>query len=97
VSAGGKDETGPMDESFYDAQRRHRRAGWRFTALALVGVVVTSLPVAVVLSPPLTALVVVVTDLLSVVVPTPDRWPTWSTCSGTWWATTTPGAHRPNR
>jgi hypothetical protein len=55
-----------MDESFYDAQRRHRRAGWRFTALALVGVVVTSLPVAVVLSPPLTALVVVVADLLSV-------------------------------
>lgn len=59
-------------ETFYDAQRRHRRAGWRFTALAVLGLVVTSLPVAVVLSPPVAALVVIVSDLLRIVLPLPD-------------------------
>lgn len=64
--------TGVIEESFYEARRRHRRVGWRFSALTLVGVIVTGLPVALVVSPPFAALVLVVTDLVSVVLPMPD-------------------------
>jgi Zn-dependent protease with chaperone function len=59
-------------ETFYEAQRRHRRAGWRFTALALVGLAVTSLPVAVAFSPPIAAVVLIAVDLLRTVLPLPD-------------------------
>jgi Zn-dependent protease with chaperone function len=59
-------------ETFYEAQRRHRRAGWRFTALAVLSLVVTSLPVAVVLSLPVAALALILNDLLRIVLPLPD-------------------------
>jgi Zn-dependent protease with chaperone function len=61
-----------MEETFYEARRRHRRAGWRFAALTLVAATVTSLPVALVVSPPLAALTLVAGDLASVVLPVPD-------------------------
>lgn len=64
--AGGERET------FYEAQRRHRRAAWRFTALSAVAVALLGLPLSVVVSPVLSGLVIMGSDVAGLVVDTPD-------------------------
>ena len=59
-------------ETFYEAQRRHRRATWRFTALSAVAVALLGLPLSVVVSPVLSGLVIIGSDVASQVVDTPD-------------------------
>lgn len=59
-------------ETFYEAQRRHRRASWRFTALSAVAVALLGLPLSVVVSPLLSGLVIMGSDVASLVVDTPD-------------------------
>jgi Zn-dependent protease with chaperone function len=59
-------------ETFYEAQRRHRRASWRFTALSAVAVALLGLPLSVVVSPLLSGLVIIGSDVANQVVDTPD-------------------------
>jgi Zn-dependent protease with chaperone function len=64
---------GPRDRvAFFDAQRRHRRASWSFTALSAAAVALMGVPLSAVISPLLYALAVVVTDLVNLAVRTPD-------------------------
>jgi Zn-dependent protease with chaperone function len=64
---------GPVDrDSFFDAQARHRRASWWFTALAAVTVALMGVPLSAVISPLLYALAVVVLDVVNLVVRVPD-------------------------
>lgn len=59
-------------ETFYEAQARHRRSSWRFTALSAGAVLVLGLPLSVLVSPFASALVLVTADVVNLVVPTPD-------------------------
>lgn len=64
---------GPSDrESFTDAQRRHRRASWRFTALSAAGIGMMGLSLSVIITPLVYAVALVVNDLVNLVVGTPD-------------------------
>jgi Zn-dependent protease with chaperone function len=64
---------GPVDrESFFDAQRRHRRATWRQMFFFALAALITGLPLSLVFTPVLFAIVLVVTRLAHVVVPLPD-------------------------
>jgi Zn-dependent protease with chaperone function len=64
--------TGTERRTFYEMQRRHRRSGWRFTALSALAVLVLGLPLSVVISPFLLATGLVVNDVADLVTPTPD-------------------------
>lgn len=65
---------GPVDrESFFAAQRRHRRATWKLTAACALGAVVTGIPLSLALTPVIFALVVIVTRLAHMVVAVPER------------------------
>ena len=69
VAAGGR----PVErETFYDAQRRHRRSSWRFTVLSAVAVVVLGLPLSVLVSPVASGLAIMATDALDPLIGTPD-------------------------
>jgi Zn-dependent protease with chaperone function len=59
-------------ETFADAQGRHRRAERAAFAACLTAVVVVGLPLAVVVSPLVIAVVVLATDVLNLAVPVPD-------------------------
>src|SRR5215207_292137 len=49
---------GPIDrESFFEAQRRHRRATWRLSALCIAAVAIMGIPLSLVLMPVLYTLV----------------------------------------
>lgn len=61
-----------VQEDFYHAQRRHRRATWRLSGLGALTVAVMGLPLSVVISPLLLALFAICNDLLSLAVRTPD-------------------------
>lgn len=64
---------GPADrEHFFAAQARNRRAAWRLTAFAGLGVVLMGLPMSAVISPLIYAALIVLNDLLSLVVPSAD-------------------------
>lgn len=64
---------GPVDrESFEDAQRRHRRASWRWTLACAVAVAIMGLPLSAVISPLVMAVATLVTALANLVVETPD-------------------------
>ena len=64
---------GPVDrESFFDAQRRNRRAAWRLSALSGLTVVLMGMPLAAVISPLLYGFLFLGADLLNRVTPTPD-------------------------
>jgi Zn-dependent protease with chaperone function len=64
---------GPVDrESFFAAQRRHRRATWKLTAGSAVAAVVTGVPLSFVLTPVVFAVILILTRLLHIVVPVPD-------------------------
>ena len=59
-------------ETFYEAQRRHRRSGWRFSVLSVVAVLLLGLPLSVVVSPFVSAVGLMALDVVDVVVPMPD-------------------------
>jgi len=64
---------GPADrEHFFAAQVRNRRAAWRLTALAALGVALMGVPMSAVISPLVYAAVIVLNDLVSLALPTAD-------------------------
>ena len=64
---------GPVDrESFDRAQRRHRRASWRWTLACAVAIALIGIPLSAALSPLLVAVVVILNDLANLVIHTPD-------------------------
>lgn len=64
---------GPVDrEGFEGAQRRHRRASWRWTLACAGAVALMGLPLSAVLSPLMLAVVVLLSDLVNLAVGTPD-------------------------
>ena len=64
---------GPADrESFFEAQRRHRRATWRLSAVCVAAVAIMGIPLSLVLTPVLYALVLLLADLVDLLVPVPD-------------------------
>lgn len=68
---------GPADrESFFAAQRRNRRATWRLVAMSAVAAVLTGIPLSLVLTPLLFAVVLIATRLAGLVLPVPDA--VWS-------------------
>jgi Zn-dependent protease with chaperone function len=64
--------TSVQRETFYEAQRRHRRSAWRFSALSTVAVLLLGLPLSVVVSPVGAALASIGLDVVNLVVPMPD-------------------------
>jgi len=64
--------TGLERRTFYEMQRRHRRSGWRFTALSALAVLCLGVPLSVVVSPFVLATGLIANDLANLVVPTPD-------------------------
>ena len=61
-----------MDESFFTAQRRHRRTARAFAALAAVAALLQALPAAVMLLPVTLGAAVLLADVVNLVTPTPD-------------------------
>jgi Zn-dependent protease with chaperone function len=59
-------------ESFYEAQRRHRRSGWRFSVLSVAAVFVLGLPLSVIVSPFVAAAGLMALDVVDAVTPMPD-------------------------
>lgn len=65
--------SGPADrELFFAAQARNRRAAWRLTALAALGVALMGVPMSAVISPLVYTAVIILNDLVSLVVPAAD-------------------------
>jgi Zn-dependent protease with chaperone function len=57
---------GPVDRvTFFTMQRRHRRASWRFSALAIVAVFLTGLPLSILITPLLYAIALLVGEVTS--------------------------------
>src|SRR5215469_4005741 len=55
---------GPVDRvTFFTMQRRHRRASWRFSALAIVAVLLTGFPLSILITPLLYAIVLLVGEI----------------------------------
>lgn len=67
---------GPVDrESFFDAQRRNRRAVWRQSAICVLTAALVGIPISLVLTPIIFALGIVATKLVSFIVAVPaDVW-----------------------
>lgn len=64
---------GPADrESFFAAQRRHRRATWKLTVGSAAAAIVTGIPLSFVLTPIVFAAILILTRVLHIVVPVPD-------------------------
>jgi Zn-dependent protease with chaperone function len=64
---------GPADrESFFAAQRRHRRATWRLTAVCALAAVVAGIPLSMALTPVIYAVVIVMTKLVDILLPVPQ-------------------------
>jgi Zn-dependent protease with chaperone function len=59
-------------ETFYEAQRRHRRAGWRFSLVSVMAVLLLSLPVSVLISPFIAAVGLISVDVANEWTPMPD-------------------------
>jgi Zn-dependent protease with chaperone function len=59
-------------ETFYEAQRRHRRAGWRFSLLSVMAVFLLGLPVSVLVSPFIVAVGLITVDVANEWTPMPD-------------------------
>lgn len=63
---------GPRDrESFFDAQRRNRRATWRLSAVSVLATIVMGIPVALTITPLLYAAVMLITEVVSLWMPLP--------------------------
>jgi Zn-dependent protease with chaperone function len=63
---------GRMDETFFAAQRRHRRTARVYSALAAAAALAQAVPAAVVLMPVTLAVAMVVGDVVNLVTPVPD-------------------------
>jgi Zn-dependent protease with chaperone function len=61
-----------LDETFFTAQRRHRRTAHAYAALAAVAALLQAIPAAVMLLPVTLGIGVLAADLLNLVTPTPD-------------------------
>jgi Zn-dependent protease with chaperone function len=61
-----------MDETFFSAQRRHRRTARAYAALAAVAALLQAVPAAVMLLPVTLGTAVLVTDVVNLVTPMPD-------------------------
>jgi Zn-dependent protease with chaperone function len=59
-------------ETFYEAQRRHRHAGWRFSLLSVMAVFLLGMPVSVIISPFIAAVGVITVDVANEWTPMPD-------------------------
>ncbi len=64
--------TGAEREDFFAAIARHRRASWQVTAVTVACAAAVALVVAVLMSPLLYAIVILLLDLLNLIVATPD-------------------------
>jgi len=63
---------GPRDrESFFEAQRRNRRATWRLSAVAVIATVVMGIPLALTVTPLLYAAALIIADIVSIWTPLP--------------------------
>lgn len=63
---------GPRDrESFFEAQRRNRRATWRLSAVAAIATVVMGIPLALTITPLLYAAALIIADIVSIWAPLP--------------------------
>jgi Zn-dependent protease with chaperone function len=72
TSATSPERFGPANrESFFDAQRRNRRATWRVSALCVVAVVAMGIPLALVLTPLLYAGTLIVAEIVNSFSPLP--------------------------
>jgi Zn-dependent protease with chaperone function len=57
---------GPRDrDSFFDAQKRNRRATWRMSGLAVMSALVMGLPLTLILTPLIYAVALIVTQIVS--------------------------------
>jgi Zn-dependent protease with chaperone function len=64
---------GPVNrESFFAAQRRHRRATWRLTAICAVAAVIAGIPLSMALTPVIYAVIIIMTKLADIVLPIPN-------------------------
>jgi Zn-dependent protease with chaperone function len=59
-------------ESFFDAQRRNRRATWRLSALCVLAAVVMGIPLALIVTPLLYAVTLIAADVISLFSPLPS-------------------------
>jgi Zn-dependent protease with chaperone function len=67
---------GPADRaSFFDEQARHRRQAWRLTAVSTLAVVLAGLPLSLVVTPLIFLAIILLTKLVSFVVPIPEAVP----------------------
>jgi Zn-dependent protease with chaperone function len=63
---------GPRDrESFFEAQRRNRRATWRLSVVSVLATVVMGIPLALTVTPLLYAAALVIADVINIGVPLP--------------------------
>ncbi|MHB8486436.1 MAG: hypothetical protein ACYDCM_12025, partial [Candidatus Acidiferrales bacterium] len=63
---------GPRErESFFEAQRRNRRATWRLSAVAVIATVVMGIPLALTITPLLYAAALIIADIVSIWAPLP--------------------------
>ena len=71
-----RDVPGPADrETFFAAQARNRRATWRLTALCLLGVALMGIPISAIITPLVFAVLFVLGDVASLVLPLPHLLP----------------------
>ena len=62
----------PRDrESFFDAQRRNRRATWRMSLFCLLSVLVMGIPLALITTPLLYGLALIIADIINSFSPLP--------------------------
>jgi len=63
---------GPRDrESFFEAQRRNRRATWRLSVVSALATVVMGIPLALTITPLLYAAALIIADIVSIWIPLP--------------------------
>jgi len=58
-------------QSFFDAQRRNRRASWRLSALCVLAAAVMGIPLALLITPLLYALALIIADIVNLFSPLP--------------------------
>lgn len=69
---GGAPFAGPRDrESFFDAQRRNRRATWRLSAVSVLATIIMGIPLALTITPLLYAAALIVADIVNIWLPLP--------------------------
>ncbi len=83
---------GPRDrESFFDAQRRNRRATWRLSAVSVLAAVVMGIPLALIVTPLIYAVTLIGASVLNYFLPLPpefwqlaDQFANFAMTAGNW-------------